>query len=161
MEENKPPLRIISIGKTFRYEATDATHEAQFHQVEGLLIDRDITLANLKFVIREFFEKFFEEKIELRLRPSYFPFVEPGAEIDISCFKCGGKKCSVCKHTGWIEVMGAGMVHPQVLKNVGLNPDEWKGFAFGGGVDRLAMLKYGIDDVRLFYTGDLRLINQF
>lgn len=161
MENNKPPLRIISIGKTFRYEATDATHEAQFHQVEGLLIDKGITMANLKFAIKEFFEKFFEEKIELRLRPSYFPFVEPGAEIDISCFKCGGKKCSVCKHTGWIEVMGAGMVHPQVLKNVGLNSEEWKGFAFGGGVDRLAMLKYGIDDVRLFYTGDLRLINQF
>lgn len=161
MENNKPPLRIISIGKTFRYEATDATHEAQFHQVEGLLIDKGITMANLKFVIKEFFEKFFEEKIELRLRPSYFPFVEPGAEIDISCFKCGGNKCSVCKHTGWIEVMGAGMVHPQVLKNVGLNLEEWKGFAFGVGLDRLAMLKYGIDDIRLFYTGDLRLINQF
>ena len=161
MENNKPPLRIISIGKTFRYEATDATHEAQFHQVEGLLIDKAVNLANLKYVIREFFEKFFEEKIELRLRPSYFPFVEPGVEADISCFKCGGGKCSVCKHTGWIEVMGAGMVHPEVLKNVGLDPEEWKGFAFGGGVDRLAMLKYGIDDVRLLYTGDLRLVNQF
>ena len=161
MENNKPPLRIISIGKTFRYEATDATHEAQFHQVEGLLIGRDVNLANLKYVIKEFFEKFFNEKIELRLRPSYFPFVEPGVEIDISCFKCGGGKCSVCKHSGWIEVMGAGMVHPEVLKNVGLDPEEWKGFAFGGGVDRLAMLKYGIDDVRLFYTGDLRLVNQF
>lgn len=161
MEDNKPPLRIISIGKTFRYEATDATHEAQFHQVEGLLIDKDITLANLKYVIKEFFEKFLGEKIELRLRPSYFPFVEPGVEVDISCFKCGGGKCSVCKHSGWIEVMGAGMVHPEVLKNVGLDPEEWKGFAFGGGVDRLAMLKYGIDDIRLLYTGDLRLINQF
>ncbi len=161
MENNKPPLRIISIGKTFRYEATDATHEAQFHQAEGLLVDKDITLANLKSVIKVFFEKFLGEKIELRLRPSYFPFVEPGVEIDISCFKCGGGKCSVCKHTGWIEVMGAGMVHPQVLKNVGLNPEEWKGFAFGVGVDRLAMLKYGIDDIRLFYTGDLRLVNQF
>lgn len=161
MENNKPPLRIISIGKTFRYEATDATHEAQFHQVEGLLIDKGISLANLKYVIKEFFEKFFEEKVELRLRPSYFPFVEPGVEIDISCFKCGGEKCSVCKHTGWIEVMGAGMAHPEVLKNVGLNPEEWKGFAFGAGVDRLAMLKYGIDDIRLFYMGDLRLINQF
>ena len=161
MEDNKPPLRIISIGKTFRYEATDATHEAQFHQVEGLLIDKDINLANLKYVIREFFEKFFEEKIEIRFRPSYFPFVEPGVEIDISCFKCGGNKCSVCKHSGWIEVMGAGMVLPEVLKNVGLDSKDWKGFAFGAGVDRLAMLKYGIDDVRLFYTGDLRLVNQF
>lgn len=161
MENNKPPLRIISIGKTFRYEATDATHEAQFHQVEGLLIDKGINLANLKYVIKKFFEKFLGEKIELRLRPSYFPFVEPGVEIDISCFKCGGQKCSVCKHSGWIEVMGAGMVHPQVLKNVGLNPEEWKGFAFGAGVDRLAMLKYGVDDVRLFYTVDLRLVNQF
>ncbi|MEK9182122.1 MAG: phenylalanine--tRNA ligase subunit alpha [Patescibacteria group bacterium] len=161
MEENKPPLRIISIGKTFRYEATDTIHEAQFHQVEGLLIDKDINLANLKYVIREFFENFFEEKIEIRLRPSYFPFVEPGVEADISCFKCGGDKCSVCKHSGWIEVMGAGMVHPEVLQNVGLDPEEWKGFAFGGGVDRLAMLKYGIDDIRLLYTGDLRLVNQF
>lgn len=161
MEENKPPLRIISIGKTFRYEATDATHEVQFHQVEGLLIDEGITLANLKYVIKEFFEKFFEEKIKLRLRPSYFPFVEPGVEVDISCFKCGGGKCAICKNTGWIEVMGAGMVHREVLKNVGLNPKDWKGFAFGGGIDRLAILKYGIDDVRLFYTGDLRLVNQF
>ncbi|MBU6431300.1 MAG: phenylalanine--tRNA ligase subunit alpha [Patescibacteria group bacterium] len=161
MENNRPPLRIISIGKTFRYEATDATHEAQFHQVEGLLVDKGMSLANLKYVIKEFFEKFFEEKVELRLRPSYFPFVEPGVEIDVSCFKCGGGKCAICKHTGWIEVMGAGMIHPDVLKNVGLNPEDWKGFAFGGGVDRLAMLKYGIDDVRLFYTGDLRLVNQF
>jgi len=161
MENNKPPLRIISVGKTFRYEATDATHEAQFHQVEGLLVDKNANLSNLKYVIREFFEKFFEEKIELRLRPSYFPFVEPGVEIDISCFKCGGDKCSVCKQSGWIEVMGAGMVHPEVLKNVGLDPKDWKGFAFGAGVDRLAMLKYGVDDIRLFYTGDLRLTNQF
>lgn len=161
MENNKPPFRIISIGKTFRYEATDATHEAQFHQVEGLLIDKDVSMANLKSVIRHFFEEFFDEKINIRFRPSYFPFVEPGVEVDMSCFKCGGGKCAVCKETGWIEVMGAGMVHPQVLKNVGLNPEEWRGFAFGGGVDRLAMLKYGIDDIRLFYNGDLRLINQF
>ena len=161
MENNKPPLRIISIGKTFRYEATDATHEAQFHQVEGLLVDKGANLANLKYIIKQFFEKFFEKEINLRLRPSYFPFVEPGVEIDISCFKCGGEKCSVCKHTGWIEVMGAGMVHPEVLKNVGLNLEGWSGFAFGAGIDRLAMLKYGIDDIRLFYTGDLRLVNQF
>jgi phenylalanyl-tRNA synthetase alpha chain len=164
MEENKnPPIRIICPGKTYRNEATDATHEMQFQQIEGLYVDKNVSLATLKSVLNEFFDKFFQKNIDIRFRPGYFPFVEPGAEIDISCFKCAGKdnKCSVCKGTGWIEVMGAGVVHPKVLNNVGINPNEWKGFAFGGGIERLVMLKYGIDDIRLFYSGDLRLVNQF
>ncbi len=164
MEENKKlPFRIICPGKVYRKEATDATHEMQFQQFEGLYVDKNVSLANLKSVVNVFFDKFFEKDINVRFRPSYFPFVEPGAEIDISCFKCNGGEagCPVCKGTGWVEVMGAGIVHPKVLKNVGINPDEWTGFAFGGSVERLAMMKYGIDDIRLFYSGDLRLVNQF
>jgi phenylalanyl-tRNA synthetase alpha chain len=162
MEENKPPLRIICPGKVFRNEATDARHEAQFNQFEGLYVDKDVSLATLKTVLNKFFDKFFEKNVDIRFRPSYFPFVEPGVEIDVSCFKCKGEgHCSVCGGGGWLEVMGAGVVHPKVLNDVGINPNEWKGFAFGGGVDRLAMLKYGIDDIRLFYSGDLRLVCQF
>jgi phenylalanyl-tRNA synthetase alpha chain len=181
MEKHKPPFAIIVPGKVFRYEATDATHEAQFHQVEGLMVGKDISLANLKWVLAEFFEKFFGKKIDIRFRPSFFPFVEPGVEIDMSCFKCnvGGKSenpgfqngapsgadseigCGICKKTGWIEIMGAGMVHPKVLENAGVDSREFSGFAFGVGIDRLAMLKYGVDDVRLFYSGDLRLVEQF
>lgn len=161
MEKHTPPFAIISPGKVFRYEATDATHEAQFYHVEGLMVGKDITLANLKWVLAEFFEKFFGKKIGIRFRPSFFPFVEPGVEIDMSCFKCAGVGCNICKQTGWIEIMGAGMVHPKVLESAGINSQEFSGFAFGAGIDRLAMLKYGVDDVRLFYSGDLRLVNQF
>jgi phenylalanyl-tRNA synthetase alpha chain len=163
MEKNKPPFRILCPGRVFRKEATDATHEMQFQQFEGLYVDKEVSLATLKSVLNDFFDKFFEKDIDVRFRPSYFPFVEPGAEIDISCFKCnkGEPGCPICKGTGWVEVMGAGMVHPKVLSNVGINPDEWKGFAFGGSIERLAMMKYGIDDIRLFYSGDLRLVNQF
>lgn len=161
MEKHKPPFAIIVPGKVFRYEATDATHEAQFHQVEGLMVGKDISLANLKWVLAEFFEKFFGKKIDIRFRPSFFPFVEPGVEIDMSCFKCAGSGCNICKQTGWIEIMGAGMVHPKVLESAGVDSREFSGFAFGVGIDRLAMLKYGVDDVRLFYSGDLRLVNQF
>jgi phenylalanyl-tRNA synthetase alpha chain len=161
MEAHKPPLRIIAPGKVFRHEATDATHEAQFYQIEGLAVGTDITLGHLKGTLTDFFSKFFGTKSEIRFRPSYFPFTEPSVEIDAVCFKCSGKGCSVCKHSGWIEVMGAGMVHPQVLKNVGIDPLVYRGFAFGAGIDRLAMLKYGVDDVRLFYNGDLRVVNQF
>lgn len=161
MEKHKPPFAIIAPGKVFRYEATDATHEAQFHQVEGLMVGKNISLANLKWVLAEFFEKFFGKKIEIRFRPSFFPFVEPGVEIDMSCFKCAGAGCNICKQTGWIEIMGAGMVHPKVLESAGVDSQEFSGFAFGVGIDRLAMLKYGVDDVRLFYSGDLRLVNQF
>jgi len=174
MEKNKPPIKIIVPGKIFRYEATDATHEAQFYQLEGLMITKNTTLATLKGVLKEFLEKFFEEKIDIRFRPSYFPFVEPGLEVDATCFRCAkenlstalktGKtnpSCSICKGIGWIEIMGAGMVHPKVLENCGINPQEWQGFAFGVGIDRLVMLKYGIPDIRMLYSGDLRLINQF
>lgn len=161
MEHHKPPFSIIAPGKVFRYEATDSTHEAQFHQIEGLMVGEDISLAHMRGVLENFFEQFFGTKTNLRLRPSFFPFVEPGVEIDMSCFKCKGGGCSICKHTGWIEIMGAGMIHPRVLESGGIDPREFQGFAFGVGVDRLAMLKYGIDDVRLLYTGDLRLINQF
>jgi len=163
MEERGAPVRIIVPGKTYRYEATDATHEAQFYQLEGLMVDEHTSLATMRFVLEEFFSKFFGKKIEARLRPSYFPFVEPGVEVDMSCFKCArdGEHCSVCRGTGWVEIMGAGMVHPRVLLNVGIDPRKFQGFAFGGGIERLAMLKYGIDDVRLFHQGDLRLVNQF
>ena len=161
MEENDPPLRIAAPGKVYRNEATDATHEAQFYQVEGLVVGTNISLAHLKHTLTRFSEQLFGATLESRLRPSYFPFVEPGVELDISCFQCGKAGCRVCKHTGWIEVLGAGMVHPNVLFNVGLDPNQWQGFAFGGGTDRLAMLKYGIDDMRQLYTGDLRVINQF
>ena len=163
MENNKPPFRILCPGKTYRKEATDATHEMQFQQFEGLYVDKKVSLATLKSVLTFFFDKFFGKNVEVRFRPSYFPFVEPGAEVDISCFKCkGGEEgCPICKGTGWVEVMGAGLVHPKVLQNVGINSDDWKGFAFGGSVERLAMMKYGIDDIRLFYSGDLRLVSQF
>ena len=163
MEKNKPPLRIIAPGKVYRSEATDATHEAQFQQFEGLVVDKGISLATLKSTLNIFFDRLFERDIEVRFRPSYFPFTEPSAEIDISCFKCArnGEACSVCKGSGWVEVMGAGMVHPTVLTNVGIDTKEYRGFAFGGSIERLAMLKYGVDDIRLFYSGDLRLVNQF
>lgn len=161
MEKNKPPFRIVVPGKVFRHEATDATHEVQFYQIEGLVVGEDITLAHLKGILELFFKKLYGEKTAIRFRPSFFPFVEPGVEIDVSCFKCGGSGCSLCKKTGFIEVLGAGMVHPNVLNNAGIDSRKYRGFAFGGGVDRLVMLKYGIDDVRLLYAGDLRLVNQF
>jgi phenylalanyl-tRNA synthetase alpha chain len=162
-ESHQPPIRIIVPGKTFRHEATDATHEAQFFQLEGLMIEEDVSLANLKYVLETYFEKLFGAKTSTRFRPSYFPFVEPGVEIDMSCFKCGGRgtDCSTCKGTGWIEIMGAGMVHPKVLMAMKIDPRKYKGFAFGGGIDRFAMLKYGVPDIRMFYQGDLRLTNQF
>ena len=161
MEKNNPPLRIIAPGRVFRYEATDASHEINFYQLEGLMIGKDISVANFKAVIQEFFSRFFGREIEIRLRPSFFPFVEPGFEVDISCFTCGSRGCSVCKKTGWIEIMGAGMVHPNVLKAGGINPKLWQGFAFGMGMDRLAMMKFKINDIRLFYSSDLRFLNQF
>lgn len=150
MEKNEPPIRIFSMGKTFRNEATDATHEAQFHQIEGLVVGKDIKLGHLTWTLEQYFSKLFGEKVDVRLRPSFFPFVEPGVEVDIR------------RHDGeWLEVMGAGMVHPNVLKAVGIDPAVYSGFAFGGGVDRLAILKYGIEDIRLFYNGDARLTAQF
>ena len=161
MEKNKPPFRIVVPGKVFRNEATDATHETQFHQIEGLVVGENITLPNLKWTLETFFKKLFCNNVKMRMRPSFFPFVEPGVEIDISCFLCSGKGCSVCKKSGWIEVMGAGMVHPNVLQAGGVDPRKYTGFAFGMGVDRLVMIKHGIEDIRLLYAGDLRLVNQF
>ncbi len=161
MEKNKPPFRIVVPGKVFRHEATDATHEVQFYQIEGLVVGEDITLAHLKGTLELFFKKLYGEKTAIRFRPSFFPFVEPGVEIDVSCFKCGGTGCALCKRTGFIEVVGAGMVHSNVLNGAGIDSRKYRGFAFGMGVDRLVMLKYGIDDVRLLYAGDLRLVNQF
>ena len=155
------PLAICCPGKVFRNEATDATHEAQFHQVEMLYVGKDASLAMMLGVIEKFFSDFFGSNLVVRLRSSYFPFVEPGNEVDMQCFKCAGKGCNICKQTGWIEIGGAGMVHPSVLEAGGINPHEYRGFAFGCGIDRMIMLKYGIDDVRLLYNGDLRVVNQF
>lgn len=161
MEKNKPPLRIVVPGKVFRYEATDATHETQFHQVEGFVVGEDVSFGQLKGTLEAFFKKLLGDDIKMRMRPSFFPFVEPGVEIDISCFLCKGAGCNVCKKSGWIEVMGGGMIHPNVLHASGIDPRKYSGFAFGMGVDRLVMTKYGIEDVRLLYAGDLRLVNQF
>ncbi|MEA3295902.1 MAG: phenylalanine--tRNA ligase subunit alpha [Patescibacteria group bacterium] len=161
MEKNNPDLRIIVPGRVFRCEATDASHEVQFYQMEGLMVGKDISVANLKAVIQEFFSKFYNNSVKIRLRPSFFPFTEPSFEVDVSCVVCEGKGCSVCSQTGWIEIMGAGMVHPNVLKNSGLNPKHWQGLAFGMGLDRLVMMKYKIDDIRLFYKNDLRFLEQF
>jgi len=161
MEKNSPPLRIIAPGRIFRAEATDASHETNFYQLEGLMVDKNISVANFKAIIEEFYQKFFAKPVKIRMRPSYFPFTEPSFEVDLLCINCLGKGCSACQKTGWMEMMGAGMVHPQVFKNSGLNPKFWQGFAFGMGLDRLAMMKYKINDIRLFYSGDLRFLNQF
>lgn len=161
MEENKPPLRIIVPGRCFRHEATDASHEMQFYQLEGLMVGKEVTAAHFKAIIQEFFKKFFKKSVEVRLRPDYFPFTEPSFDVAITCTVCGGKGCSVCSGTGWLEMAGAGMVHPNVFKNSGLNPKEWQGWAFGFGLERLAMMKYKINDIRLFNSGDLRFLKQF
>lgn len=161
MEKNKPPFKIIVPGKVFRNEATDRTHEVQFYQLEGLAVGEDVSMANLKYYLNSFLRKIFGEDVKTQFRPGYFPFVEPGVEIDLECFRCKGSGCSTCSHSGWIEVLGAGMVHPNVLRNVGIDPEKYQGFAFGVGIDRIAVLKYGVDDIRLFYNGDLRLVNQF
>lgn len=166
-EERGFPLAVVVPGKVFRNEATDARHEAQFFQIEGLMVGKDVTLANLKGTVEYFLSKFFEKDIPVRFRSSFFPFVEPGVEVDMRCFKCDGtgkvadEKCVVCGGSGWLEMMGAGMVHPNVLRNAGLDPNEYQGFAFGAGIDRLVMLQTGIDDIRMLYNGDLRLVNQF
>jgi phenylalanyl-tRNA synthetase alpha chain len=160
-EKKDPPFAIVVPGKVFRNEATDATHEAQFFQVEGLMVGEDVTLGMLKGVLGRYFGALFGGAPVVRLRSSFFPFVEPGVEVDMQCVKCRGGGCSVCKNAGWIEIMGAGMVHPNVLRECGIDPKRYRGFAFGGGLDRIAMLKWGIDDVRLLYGGDLRVVNQF
>ncbi|HEY4507391.1 MAG TPA: phenylalanine--tRNA ligase subunit alpha [Candidatus Paceibacterota bacterium] len=160
-EGHKPPLKIVVPGKVFRNETTDRTHEVQFHQMEGLCVGEGISMAHLKHALLSFAKALWGDSTKIQLRPSYFPFVEPGIELAASCFACGGKGCSTCKGSGWVEILGAGMVHPNVLNAVGINPRLYTGFAFGMGVDRIAMMKYGIDDIRVLYSGDLRVVNQF
>jgi len=161
LEKHNPPIRIIVPGRVFRHEATDASHEFDLCQIEGLMVGDDISVANFKVVISEFLKRFLNKDIKIRLRPSFFSFTEPSFEIDFSCVACKGKGCGVCKQSGWVELMGAGMVHPNVFKAAGLNPNDCQGFAFGIGADRLAMLKYGIKDIRHFRSGDMRFLSQF
>jgi phenylalanyl-tRNA synthetase alpha chain len=166
MQNSKPPLAVISPGRVYRPDEVDATHSFMFHQIEGFAVNTDITFAHLKGVLSEFAQAFFSEKAKLRFRPHFFPFTEPSAEVDVTCIICSGKpnpdkKCSVCKDKGWLEILGCGMIHPNVLKACGINPKKYKGFAFGMGVERIAMLKYGIDDIRLFYENDIRFLKQF
>ena len=160
MESQKPPIRIICPGRVYRCDS-DLTHSPMFHQVEGLLVDREVSFADLRGTIAEFLQVFFEKELEVRFRPSFFPFTEPSAEVDIQCVMCSGSGCRVCKQTGWLEVMGCGMVHPKVFRSAGIDPEQYQGFAFGMGVERLAMLRYGVNDLRLFFDNDLRFLAQF
>lgn len=160
MRERKPPLRVIAPGRVYRSDS-DITHTPMFHQVEGLVVDENISLANLKAVLHGFMERFFERQLEIRFRPSYFPFTEPSAEVDIGCVFCDGAGCRVCKQTGWLEVLGTGMVHPKVLEACGVDSERYTGYAFGMGIERLAMLRYGVNDIRLFFENDWRFLQQF
>lgn len=160
MESEKPPLKVIAPGRVYRCDS-DLTHTPMFHQVEGFLVDSDVSFADLKGVVYEFLRSFFEKDIQVRFRPSYFPFTEPSAEVDIECVMCDGQGCRVCGQTGWLEVMGCGMIHPEVFKAVNISGDDFTGFAFGMGVERLAMLRYGINDLRLFFENDLKFLEQF
>ncbi|MDE2090511.1 MAG: phenylalanine--tRNA ligase subunit alpha [Gammaproteobacteria bacterium] len=160
MQECKPPLRVIAPGRVYRCDS-DLTHTPMFHQVEGLLVDRNVSMAHLKGLLVDFTRTFFEKDIKARFRPSYFPFTEPSAELDSVCVTCGGAGCRLCSNTGWLEVLGCGMVHPQVFENVGINSRTWTGYAFGMGVERLTMLRYGVNDLRLFFENDLRFLDQF
>lgn len=161
MEKQKPPIRIICPGRVYRSDAVDATHSPIFHQCEGLVVDKGVTFGDLKGTLETFIKKLYGEQMRVRFRPHHFPYTEPSAEMDMSCFKCGGKGCSVCKGEGWVELLGCGMVHPQVLKNCGIDPDVYSGFAFGMGLERTTMWRYGIDDMRLLYENDLRFLKQF
>ena len=160
MEHQKPPIRVICPGRVYRCDS-DLTHTPMFHQMEGLYIDKHVSFADLKGTVEEFLRVFFEKELAVRFRPSYFPFTEPSAEVDIECVMCGGDGCRVCSHTGWLEVMGCGMVHPNVLEASNVDPTEYRGFAFGMGVERLAMLRYGVNDLRLFFENDLKFLRQF
>lgn len=160
MKTHKPPLRIIAPGRVYRCDS-DITHTPMFHQIEGLMVDEYVSFSDLKGMMSAFLEQFFERSLKVRFRPSYFPFTEPSAEVDISCVICAGKGCRVCKRTGWLEVLGCGMVHPEVFRHVKIDSERYTGFAFGLGVERLAMLRYGINDIRLFYENDLRFLQQF
>ncbi len=161
MENQKPPIRAIIPGRVYRNEAISARAHCFFHQVEGLYVDKNVSFANLKQTLYHFAKEMFGQETKIRLRPSFFPFTEPSAEIDISCFICHGKGCGICKYSGWVEIAGSGMVHPNVLKNVGIDPEEFTGFAFGMGIERVTMLRYGIDDLRLFSENDIRFLKQF
>ena len=161
MEQVKPPIRVISPGRVYRADPADASHSPIFHQLEGLCVDKGITMSDLKGVLELFAKKMFGEETRVRFRPHHFPFTEPSAEVDVSCFVCGGKGCRLCKGEGWIEILGAGMVHPNVLRNCGIDPEEYSGFAFGMGIERVAMIRLGIDDMRLLYENDERFLGQF
>ena len=162
MQELEPPIYMIAPGRVYRYEELDASHQHTFFQIEGMMIDRDISVANLLYVMRGMLSRIFErDDVKVRVRPGYFPFVEPGLELDFQCLICGGDGCSVCKHLGWVEMGGSGLVHPNVLRSGGLDPDEWSGFAFGFGLDRLVMMLYEIEDIRHFLSGNLRFLKQF
>lgn len=161
MENSEPPIRIIAPGRVFRSDAVDATHSPLFHQIEGLVVDKDITMADLKGTLEMFAKKLYGEDTKIRLRPHHFPFTEPSCEVDVSCFKCGGKGCPMCKGEGWIEILGGGMVHPKVLKNGGVDTDVYSGFAFGVGLERLVMFRFNIDDMRLLYENNLKFLEQF
>ena len=160
MENNKPPLRIVAPGRVYRCDS-DLTHTPMFHQVEGFVVDKDVSFAHLKGLLDQFLSAFFEKELPLRFRPSYFPFTEPSAEVDIACMMCEGKGCRVCSHTGWLEIMGCGMIHPNVFNATGIDNEEYTGFAFGLGVERMAMLRYGVNDLRLFFENDSRFLQQF
>jgi len=161
MEKQKPPIKMIAPGKVYRSDAVDATHSPIFYQIEGLVIDKGITFADLKGILELFTKKMFGENMKTKFRPHHFPFTEPSAEMDATCFVCNGEGCKVCKGNGWIELLGCGMVHPNVLRNCGIDPELYSGFAFGFGLDRMVMLNYGIDDIRLLYESDMRFLNQF
>jgi phenylalanyl-tRNA synthetase alpha chain len=160
MEQRQPPLRLIAPGRVYRCDS-DLTHTPMFHQIEGLLVDEQVSFADLKGILDDFLRNFFEQELAVRFRPSYFPFTEPSAEADIQCVMCGGEGCRVCSHTGWIEILGCGMVHPEVFRHVGIDSEKYSGFAFGLGVERMAMLRYGVNDLRLFFENDLRFLQQF
>ncbi|MDD5986256.1 MAG: phenylalanine--tRNA ligase subunit alpha [Eubacteriales bacterium] len=161
LQSQKPPIKVISPGRCFRCDTPDATHSPMFHQVEGLIVDEGITMADLKGTLDTMAKRLFGAATKTKFRPHHFPFTEPSAEMDVSCFKCGGKGCNVCKGSGWLEILGCGMVHPKVLEVGGIDTEKYTGFAFGMGVERIAMLKYGVDDIRLFYENDMRFIDQF
>ncbi len=160
LRETPPPLRVIAPGRVYRSDS-DITHTPMFHQIEGLMVDENVSLANLKAALHGFMEQFFERKLGIRFRPSYFPFTEPSAEVDIECLFCNGAGCRVCKQTGWLEVLGCGVVHPNVLEAAGVDSERWTGYAFGMGIERLAMLRYGVNDIRLYFENDLRFLAQF
>ena len=161
MEKQKPPIRIIAPGRVYRSDAVDATHSPIFHQIEGLVVEKGVTMADLKGTLEAFIKELYGQDAKVRFRPHHFPFTEPSAEMDVSCFVCGGEGCRVCKGEGWIEILGCGMVHPKVLANCGIDPEVYSGFAFGLGLERIVMRRYGIDDLRLFYENDMRFLNQF